>query len=124
MFKVSKRSAIFAVMVFAAYGVCWAGLTIKPRISNVTGSGQVVSGAANVKSVTVYGPAAGDLIGIYNANFSTGPLTSSELELEIGISANTSTVHIPLGVDGVDFGAGVYVASSKATAITSVEYDY
>ncbi len=120
-----KKLVLAIILSLSMAGQCYAGYTVKPRVEKVTGTGQAYVGNINVKSINFFSSTAGDRIAVYNANIATGPVVDSELEFEVGISANNSSNPGPyLGVDGMNFGAGVYIASSSATAITSVLFDY
>lgn len=111
------------LLLLGVVGQSYAGYTIKPKVARVNGTGQAILGSSNVKAINVFSTVAGDRVAIYAANISAGPLTVSELEFEIGISANNSSVTVYTGTDGLDLGS-IYVASSNESSVTSIVYDY
>ena len=73
--------------------------------------------------VTIKGEAytAGDKVAIYNYG-GTGVLDETELEFELGLSENNSSVSID--ASGADFTNGIYIAASSTDSITTVTFDY
>ncbi len=90
-------------------------------IQRATGSAQLYSGSCRVKLINFFSDTAGDRVAVYNYG-GTGVMDATELEFEIGISANNSSQSVDAG--GTTFSNGIYVTSNSATAITTVTYDY
>jgi hypothetical protein len=114
-------AVIGLLLAFVSQG--FAGYTIKNRGITITGSGQIFTGSKIVKAIVYFSSVAGDHAGIYQADASTGPITSAELEFELGITANNSNAYLYFGEEGINL-SNLYVGSSSSTAITTVVYDY
>lgn len=86
------------------------------------GTGQLYVGSCAIQSINFWSSVAGDSGGVYDiTTITTGPVTTAELEFEIGISANNSSVPVP--ANGSPIVRGIYVCSSS-NAITTVVIDY
>ncbi len=110
---------------FIAYGKDGTGIS-KIRvggdaIKSQIGSGQIFTGTCRLQKISMYSDTAGDNIGVYDTTNSAYPATS--LELELGISANTSSASIDVG--GAPFANGVRILASDGTnTLITIVYDY
>jgi hypothetical protein len=86
----------------------------------IIGSGQIYTGPCRIISVNFYSLTAGDKIGVYDTVNAGYPIT--DLEFEMGISANTSSA--PPYYPQAPFVNGIRVLSTNANSVTTVVFDY
>jgi len=115
-----KLIIVLAIILLSLIRVDSSFAYVKGNVKALYGSGLIAGGPVRILSVSMFAPASGDAVMIYNGinGNSTG------IEFELSISANTMTDSIHFGDEGAFFKKGIYIHATDSDVLTNVVFDY